>query len=116
MKEDTVTVKLNGALCSRIEEFLQEHPEHGNLEEFVTGAGRILKERLAATLPRGQATGPQTRDEDYSHDNVHAAWDALNKTEPPVTSEEKTQILKDLAAGYRRLKSNLGAADRGGIQ
>lgn len=118
MQQETITVKLNGALCSRIEEFLQQHPEYGTLEEFVTGAGRIRREQLAATLPQGPATGPQNRDvEEYSHSNVQAGWAALSKTGPPLTAEEKTRIVKDIASCFRNLKaSNRGAADREGIQ
>ena len=73
MTQEYTTVKLNGALCSRIEDFLQEHPEHGNLEEFVTAAGRLRREQLAATLPRGPAAGPQTRDEEYSDEALERA-------------------------------------------
>jgi hypothetical protein len=114
MKQETLTINFNGPLCARIEEFLQQHPEYGNLEEFITAAGRIRREQLAATLPQGPATGPQNRDEEYSNDAVERAWDAANK--PPSTAEEKTRLIKDLASCFRNLKAAyLGIADRGDI-
>jgi hypothetical protein len=117
MEEETTTIKFNEPLARRIEAFLEQHPEYGNLEEFVTAAGRIRREQLAATLPQDPATGPQTRDEEYSHGTLDDAWQALNRTGPPLTAEEKTRLIKDLAASYRRLKdASLGATDRGGIQ
>lgn len=118
MKQEYTTIRLNGALCKEIEEFLQQHPGHGtSVEDFVVGAGRIRRQQLAATLSQSPATGPQTRDEDYSHGTLDDAWQALNRTGPPSTSEEKTRIVKDLAGEFRKLKAaSPGAIDRGGIQ
>lgn len=116
MNPETITIKLNGPLCARIEQFLQGHPEYGNLEEFVVAAGNLRKEQLAATLPRDRTpeAGSRTRDEEYSHGTLEAGWSALNR---PLTPEEKTQILKALAYETRRLRaSSRGSTGQGLIQ
>ena len=114
MNEEIITVELNGALCARIEEFLQQHGLDESLEDFVVNAGRARLEQLASRQEARQPLRAQAKDEEYSDDAVERAWGAANK---PLTSHEKTRLLKDLAAEYRRLKYeyNLGRRRPRGI-
>lgn len=104
--EEYTTIKLNGALVTEIEEFLKTHPEHGTtFEEFVADAGRRRQEQLSAAALAEQPASTKSP-QDYSEHAVQGGLDALNKTGPPQTSEEKQKLMKDLAACYRNLKTS----------
>lgn len=99
MQQETITVKFNEPLARRIEAFLEQHPEYGNLEDFVTCAGRIRREQLAATLPQGPATGPQNRDQEYSQDAVERAVSFKQNGTAPEGARAK--LLRKLSSQVR---------------
>lgn len=120
-KEEYTVIQLSEKFCGEVEEFLRERPEFGNnVEEFVTGAGELRVKELS---PRTQVTQPARAQakEDYSEPAVEAADHALNRTSPPTSVEEKTQVFKGIAACYRNLKkaareSASDQANRGDIR